>query len=93
MSLIIRYQNSINHVAYGSAIDVFDVTESVATENGNSDANAAEASSIAIAFDSGYGNGTNGYSYVSKKLAFQCGKFVSKFVDRVCIEGNLNEIE
>jgi hypothetical protein len=27
------------------------------------------------------------------RRSWQCGKFVAKFVDRVCIEGNFNKIE
>ena len=91
-------------IANGSAngVAIFDDAESVATENENSVVNAAggggassaAADGLSIASeDSGYENGANGYSYGVGEAGYSVWKFVSKFVDRVCLEGSLNDIQ
>ena len=89
-------RNHSNSAANGSAIAVFDDAESVATENENSIVNAGGASAAAdvsslASEDSGYENGANGYSYGVGEAGYSVWKFVSKFVDRVCLEGNLDD--
>jgi hypothetical protein len=91
-------RNHSNSVTNGSAIAVFDDIESLQTDNDNSIANAAGASAAAdsssiASEDSGYENGTHGYSYGVGEAGYSVWKFVSKFVDRVCLEGNLNDIQ
>ena len=93
-----QYNNghSRNNMTNGSTVAVFDDAESMQTENEISVVTAAGASAAAdtssvASEDSGYENGANGYSYGVGEAGYSVWKFVTKFVDRVCLEGNLND--